>query len=395
MTGIDEMPDTRMKRTEDQQLLLQREEELAKLREECHELRISNNRQQSDIQSHIQRQAHIERQFEQLQKLKSIQHRELQTCKDNLFRLQPIIQLTDSDILKKYEDLCQHVSSWVDHELSKFEDKDGHANDATITDGGNACFRRILNSSPAAGEYLIAMVIHQHIQRYFFGKNVILFGLCPRFTGFLQSAEKRMAELEPRRGMFQGWRPLFERPLFLTIADAITINAWRSETLKAVATTPEVIQSSNLELKKFTDCLFHSLGNIFPGIIDEQKSKSRLHQDVSRYAAQLEASIHQSSTKYRFQPTHQLEDVYKRVTTSVLTRSTCIDVETRKILKPNSLVTPDRDGYIGRPLMVVEPSLERYDAGGKSWRLRPFKCIIKLDTPLSRRAGLPDDLREV
>ena len=211
------MPDTCMKRTEDQQLLLQKEEELAKLREQCHELRISNNRQQSEIQSHIQRQAHIERRVEQLQEMSSIQHHELQTCKDNLFRLQPIIQLTDSDISKQYETLCQQVSSWVDDEISRFEDKHGyHTNDATVTDGGNTRIRRLLNSAPAAGEYLFSTVIHQHIQRQFFGENVILFGLYPKFTEFLHSAEERMAELEPRRGMFQGWNPLFVRSLFLT-----------------------------------------------------------------------------------------------------------------------------------------------------------------------------------
>lgn len=141
----------------------------------------------------------------------------------------------------------------------------------------------------------------------------------------------------------------------------------------------------------FTDRLFRDLGTIFPGIKDEQKSKSRLHQDVSRYAAQLEANIHQSSTKYRFRPTYQPDDTSKRVTTSVLTSSTWIDVETRKTLKPYSLVTPDRDGYIGRPLMLIEPGLERYDVGGKRWHLRPSKFLIKLDTPLSRCAGLPDD----
>lgn len=193
-----------MKRTEDQQLLLQKEEELAKLREQCHELRISKERQQSEIQSHIQRQA-------QLQEMSS----ELQTCKDNLFRLQPIIQLTDSDISKQFETLCQRISSWVENEIFTFEDKHGdHTNDATITDGGNTRIRRFLNSTPAAGEYLVSMLIHQHIQSDFFGEKVILFGLRPMFTKFLHSAEERMAELEPRRGMFQGWRPLFVRSFF-------------------------------------------------------------------------------------------------------------------------------------------------------------------------------------
>ncbi|MCJ1427055.1 hypothetical protein MMC29_004958 [Sticta canariensis] len=368
------MPDTCLERTEDQQLFLQKEEELAKLREQRHELCISNNRQQSEIQSHIQRQAHVERWCEQLQKMSSIQHRELQTCKDNLFRLQPIIQLTDSDISKQYETLCQQVSSWVDDGISRFEDKHGyHANDAIITDGVNTHIRRLLDSAPAAGEYLVSTAIHQHIQGRFFGGNVILVGLCPRITEFLHSTEEQMAKLEPRR-------------------DAITINEWRSETLNAVATTPELIQSRNSKVERFTDRLFHFLEMIFPGIIDEQKSKSRLHQDVSRYAAQLEASIHQSSTKYRFQPMHGPGHIYERVTTSMLTSSTWIDVETRKTLKPDSLVTSDRDGYIGRTLMLIEPGLERYDAGGRRWCIRPSKYLIKLDTPLSRRAL--DDLRK-
>lgn len=200
------MPDTCMKRTEDQQLLLQKEEELAKIREQCHELCISNDRQQSEIQAHIQRQAQIERQFEQLQEMSSNQHRELQTCKDNLFRLQPIIQLTDSDILIQYETLCQQVSSWVDHEISRLEDNNGYlGNDTkTIIDGGTPCIRRFLISAPEAGEYLVSTVIHANIQRVFFGENEILFGLSLDLTRFLHSTEERMARLEPRRGMFGG-----------------------------------------------------------------------------------------------------------------------------------------------------------------------------------------------
>ena len=145
-------------------------------------------------------------------------------------------------------------------------------------------------------------------------------------------------------------------------------------------------------MKWFTDRLFRFLEIVFPEIIDEQKSKSRLHQDVSRYAAQLEASIHQSSTKYRFQPIHGPVHVYEPVTTSILTSSTWIDVETRKKLKPDSLVTSDRYEYIGRNRMLIEPGLERYDASGRRWCIRPSKYLIKLDTALSRRA--PDDLRK-
>lgn len=187
---------------QDQQLRLQQQEdELAKLREQGQILRISND---SEIQALMELLANREKDLEQLQKTSSLQYRELQTCKDNLFRLQPIIQLTDSEILKQYETLCQQVSNWVDSEISKFEDKSGYpGNDtSTITDGGNTRFKRLLNSASGAGEYLLSAVIHANIQRNFFGENVILFGLDQGATKFLHDAEEYMAMLQPRRGMF-------------------------------------------------------------------------------------------------------------------------------------------------------------------------------------------------
>lgn len=137
----------------------------------------------------------------------------------------------------------------------------------------------------------------------------------------------------------------------------------------------------------FTDRLFSTLKNKFPGLIDEPKSKSRLHHDVSRYAAQLEASIHQSSTNYHFQRTRKPECYHGPIKNTDLTGRTFIDVETRKTLKPDSPMIPDRDGYIGRPLILIEPGLDRCDVGGKKTRLRQPNYLIKLHTPLSRRTG--------
>lgn len=182
------------------------EDKLAKLREECRKLSILNDRKDSEIQALMERQARTKRELAQLRKTSSIQHRELQTCKDSLFRLQPIIQMSDSEILKQYETLCQQVSNWVDNEISKVEDRYGyHGNDARIiTDGGIAHIKHLLNNAPEAGEYLIGAAIHTEIQRSFFGEDMILFGLTPLVTKTLHDAEDHMRKLEPRRGMFLG-----------------------------------------------------------------------------------------------------------------------------------------------------------------------------------------------
>lgn len=140
-------------------------------------------------------------------------------------------------------------------------------------------------------------------------------------------------------------------------------------------------------MENFTENLFHTLQKIFPGLLDEPQSKIRLYEEVSRYAAQLEASIHHSSTEYRFRPMpDELGWPYNQVTDTVLTGNTCIDVETRKTLKPNSAVIPDSNGFIGRPLLLIEPGLVRYDtAEKKTTTLRPPKYLIKLHTTLARR----------
>lgn len=139
-------------------------------------------------------------------------------------------------------------------------------------------------------------------------------------------------------------------------------------------------------MKAFTDDLFDALQKIFPGLLDEPKSKLRLYQDVSKYAVKLEASIHQSSTEYWFEPFLKPGYVYNPVRDTDLTWATWIDVETRKTLKPDSSVIPDSNGFIGTPLILIEPCLVRYDRSEKkTTTLRPSKWLIKLHKPLPRR----------
>lgn len=192
------------KLTQDLQLLCQQQEdELANLREYCQILRVSNN---SNTQALMETLAHTERDLKQLQITNSLQHQAPQTCKDNLYQPLPMPQLADSEIMTQYEILCQQVSHWVDVEIFKFENKFGYPENDTraIIDGGYTSIERLLNSASGAGDYLPCAVIHTHIQRTFFGEDVILFGLDPCVTKFLHDVEEHMAMLKPTRGIYVG-----------------------------------------------------------------------------------------------------------------------------------------------------------------------------------------------
>lgn len=206
-SNTNEVPDTNVQVIHDLRLQLQEQEAIvSELHEKGQKLLISNQLKDSEIQMLMTRQAGTEAQLVQLYETTSIQHRELQTCKDNLFRLQPVVQLSDSEILKQYETLCQLVSNWVDDEISRFEDKFGTAAHDTqvIVDGGSIAVKKLLDKVPGAGEYLLGSVIHTKIQQAFFGENVVLFGLHPNDASLVFSTQEHMVKLQPERGMFIG-----------------------------------------------------------------------------------------------------------------------------------------------------------------------------------------------
>lgn len=134
----------------------------------------------------------------------SIQDRALQACQDDLFRLEPVVQLSDSEILNQYETLCQKVSQWVDHEMHEFIVKFRNVHDKeAITDGGSTSVKKNSDNVPKASEYLLSSVIHKSIQQTF-GDDVILLGLHPGITRLIFTTKEYMLKLKPKRGMSIG-----------------------------------------------------------------------------------------------------------------------------------------------------------------------------------------------
>ena len=127
--------------------------------------------------------------------------RELSACKDDLFRLQPIAQIPDSDISKEFDFICQQIVDWIDLELLSFEQANPHlSQEDFFSVGGDIKIARRLQKHTELGEYLTRHMIHCYLEAKLLGQNCSLLGLTLGAHLFLQSTERSMAKLDPPRG---------------------------------------------------------------------------------------------------------------------------------------------------------------------------------------------------
>ena len=129
------------------------------------------------------------------------QAKQLQSCKDDLFRLRPSAQVTDSDIVAHYDSLCQKISEWVGSELFGFEERSSDSTPA-ITDGGNPDWKALLDRVRKVDEYLVRSIIHTQFQERFFGGQTLYFGILSQDTKRLHEIMEGMVSLEPRKGRY-------------------------------------------------------------------------------------------------------------------------------------------------------------------------------------------------
>ena len=166
-----------------------------------------------------------------------------------------------------------------------------------------------------------------------------------------------------------------------------TIENWRSETLKAIAEHPSAIKERTRVLQDVATNLFDSLGPFFPIHQMGNASLVRLYEQVCVPAAKLASDIQLSSSRYEFNPRMPKFPIlrYKVAVMDNLKHVTAIDVSTRKTLKPDSPVVAKKDGKIGQPLLLLEPSLSRVDIGASKRLLRKPVYLIELADALKKR----------
>ena len=127
---------------------------------------------------------------------------ELSNCMDDLFSLQGVAQVPDSTITERFESLDQQIIYWIDAEVAKFEKVHPEAeSDYVFSRSEFGPVKGFLRLHPDAGEHLARYLIHCRLQEQVFGGHVYLFGLPEETAGLLWEAERKLAELDPPRGM--------------------------------------------------------------------------------------------------------------------------------------------------------------------------------------------------
>lgn len=135
----------------------------------------------------------------------------LTECKDDLLRLQPPSQISDSELSEQYSSLHQQISKWVDDETEdsqlleqRFEDL------STVKEDLPELLRKCLNNEhlrlgkkhPTSLPLILRYIIHYHLDQHIFREDIQLFGLDDHIAGILRSIELGMKKLEPPRGKY-------------------------------------------------------------------------------------------------------------------------------------------------------------------------------------------------
>ena len=133
----------------------------------------------------------------------------LTECKDDLLRLQPTSQVSDTEISEQFSNLDQQIAGWIDdqtEDLAVLEERIGNLKTVDDLPEQLRMFaspdhlrlaKRYTNSQPL----LLRYFIHCYLQTFILSSEVYLFGLDERTITLLQGMEEGMKQLEPRRGI--------------------------------------------------------------------------------------------------------------------------------------------------------------------------------------------------
>lgn len=135
----------------------------------------------------------------------TVLERELQACKDDLFRMQPLSQLPDSTIAQRFETLNDNICDWIDQEISLYLDewhpKSPEAQPKLFHHNGDSTVRGFLAQYPdTGGDNIIRFTLHCFIQKKLFSDEVLLVGLSSSDSEWLRWIEHGMSRLQPPRG---------------------------------------------------------------------------------------------------------------------------------------------------------------------------------------------------
>lgn len=323
----------------------------------------------------------------------------LTECKDDLLRLQPPSQISDSEVSEQYSNLHQQISKWVDDQTEdsqlleqRFE------NLSNSNEEPPELLRKCLTSDhfrlgkkyPQSQPLLLRYIIQYHLDQHVFRDDILLFGLDSndsKFTAFLRGIEQGMRELEPQRGMSAHLSLLNHNDADIII-DAVTIRHWRSETLRGLSQIVDFKEQQRAQAISSAKSLHAALSYLLPDAETKKDGMKELLDHVIYPAIQVSTSMRMSTTTYRMttrlankNPDHNLI-MYAHE----LQRCHMVDVASHKIIRPDSALKVAEDGRIGEQMLVLQPALLRIQReGGSNLVLCKPTMLVRLDEPMGRR----------
>ena len=155
-----------------------------------------------------------------------------------------------------------------------------------------------------------------------------------------------------------------------------------------MATTQRFSRGKDGFIRLVTEQLREALLESFPILKQLKEIFAKLEEHIVSPTVELAIVMQTSLTRYKLYPQMDFPPLWYLPTRHPELIPGCVlkDIETRRILTPQSSVTKDQDGTIGHDIMVIEPQLMRYESDlYTEVVLRKAQAVIKLDVPLDAR----------
>ena len=136
---------------------------------------------------------------------------DLQKCKDELFNLQPPNQVSDTHISAEWEALCSGITTWIDDHSGGIEDLRIRLRELSTNKEFSKALseywgedRQLIANHYSQGSHILDELlrynIHCFLEEKIFDDRVYMVGLYPPEAKLLLTIERKLAQLEPRRG---------------------------------------------------------------------------------------------------------------------------------------------------------------------------------------------------
>ena len=334
---------------------------------------------------------------------------ELRACKDELFSLQPADQVTDSQIGADWDNLCRNIVHWIDNQSGGLSSLSSQLQELLANDKFNDAIsffwgketQILAKHHPNILEDLLRYNIHLLLERNIFNENLYMLGILKKETTVLSFVENSLSTLEPKRGKV--FLPkVYELQYMLRHIDITSIGTWRSEALNAICATPEFALRQKEAARENTQEAVEFLRPLLPNL--KKDAMAVFHSEITETAIKFASTMRRSSAYYHFvfrlSPNSHVSQLSNRpslpspgkgvpLLPSDLVKVNVLDMESRMTLKPNMALNINKDGSIGRTILIIHPALYRRTST-EEILLRKQVVLTELPKTFERRARPKD-----